>query len=1054
MNPSIEYKLRKVLILFGFLLFCILVRVWFLSVINYEKMHKLSVLPRRRTQMIAPTRGVISDCNGKKLACNQKRFDVAICYQDIKEIPQVRYKIIDGKKTRVLERKNYIKELSTMLSLMLDLSFEEIEDFIYAKAAIFQDSTLVLKQNIPDSLYPILKLKEKDWPGLKIITSQTRVYPQEKTGCHIVGYIGPIDESTYRQLNEEKNLLKTYIDQREQGLIPPLPQGYMSPYEVRYAYDQLVQKSYQLQDFIGKDGIEKTFDTKLRGSPGKLKIETKRTGDIITTLPGSYEKTPPASIQLSIDLDLQKKAEALLAERETDDELFSRGGAICVIDMKTQQVLALASYPRFNPQDFIDKNTTNIHRWTESDRYIENIYEGIVDIEKEQYDQNRGFFEKKQKLTYTQFLKRIVSESSYVFKLLSKLSVYDAYLSLDSFEKLFEKHGFGDIETFIEDVRKDKFQDEESKDFIPWLKQLIHDNPDPILTLDLIRLLIDTKKLNTSTITLFQSINLETYFDFQQKLNLLENCIKNTLKAPFEALVFDTWKKMHFKEFLHKKRQEESQKKTWARPYTEYLEKEKNRQFEQFIKKYRLYFNAYVLGKIPKLKTELSIFTDFFSDIQKMPLTKKLACFTQTLTLDQTSCFLKSFRKIKEMNKTLYGHYPRLLDKQHHLEKDLAKAFYPKYKLGYLRSNAYRFLAPQGSVFKVAVSYEALKEKSLDPSLKLPILFDELKELPKNTKDQILGFDEHRNPIKRWHKGGLLPRSSHAGIGRVDLPKALEQSSNIYFSILAADFLKNPNALVDTAQRFGLGQQTGIELPYEPKGKLPQDLMVNKTGLYAFAIGQHELLVTPLQTTIMIASLFQNGSVFRPSCVKSIKEIKPSVEEVFNRFDDALYKNALGNLGCFFPLFTENMTLSTKAHQDTSNMQLLSKYWINDAILDPIKKGLNNVVWGEKGTARPQAIASFLKNEKQLRSYLELRHKMIGKTGTAEQLVFEKLDKNAPGKMLNHIWFASVSFTDETQQVPELAICVYLKDGKLGGKEAAPIAAKMIQAFKQKNKGN
>jgi len=79
---------------------------------------------------------------------------------------------------------------------------------------------------------------------------------------------------------------------------------------------------------------------------------------------------------------------------------------------------------------------------------------------------------------------------------------------------------------------------------------------------------------------------------------------------------------------------------------------------------------------------------------------------------------------------------------------------------------------------------------------------------------------------------------------------------------------------------------------------------------------------------------------------------------------------------------------------------------------------------------------------------------MIGKTGTAEQLINEKLDKNAPSRMLNHIWFAAVSFSDESQEDAELAVCVYLKDGKIGGKEAAPLAAKMIQAFKEKSPRN
>lgn len=108
------------------------------------------------------------------------------------------------------------------------------------------------------------------------------------------------------------------------------------------------------------------------------------------------------------------------------------------------------------------------------------------------------------------------------------------------------------------------------------------------------------------------------------------------------------------------------------------------------------------------------------------------------------------------------------------------------------------------------------------------------------------------------------------------------------------------------------------------------------------------------------------------------------------------------------------------------------------------------MVWGEKGTARPQAIATILK-EQDLQNYLLLKHKLIGKTGTAEQRVIDYLDQEADARMMNHIWFSAVSFKDSQQKEPELAICVYLKDGKLGGKEAAPLAAKLLE-FYQKSK--
>jgi len=390
-----------------------------------------------------------------------------------------------------------------------------------------------------------------------------------------------------------------------------------------------------------------------------------------------------------------------------------------------------------------------------------------------------------------------------------------------------------------------------------------------------------------------------------------------------------------------------------------------------------------------------------------------------------------------------------LLDKKKHSEKDLALAFYPRYKLGYLKSNAYRFTAPQGSVFKIAVAYEAIKERLEGKIKKLPVIIDSLSHEAKNKKDQILGFDENKQPIKRWHKGGLLPRSSHSGIGTVDVISALEQSSNIYFSLLASEYIKDPSCLIDTAKKMGLGQKTGIELPFEMKGKLPEDLHANKTGLYAFAIGQHELLVTPLQTAEMMASLFQDGTVRKPQIISKIHETKKLLDDVLDSNHDSAISQSLSHLGCFFPLFSESLHKASGPVQKFSLPVVKNNYLVNPEILKPRKKGLDKVVWGEKGTARPQAIASML-NSNQMHDYMKLKHLMVGKTGTAEQRVIETLDSEAESRMLNHIWFAAVSFEDTSQEEPELAICVYLKDGKLGGKEAAPIAAKLIEFYKSK----
>jgi cell division protein FtsI/penicillin-binding protein 2 len=1048
---QLEYKLKKVLYLFGLMLFFIFLRVWFLSVINYEKMQKLSVLPRRKTLTLNPTRGLITDKNHVLLAKNKKCFEVLICYMDIKQIPQNEYLIEHGVKVKFPKRKTYIQDLSRLLEDHVNLKAEDIEDFIYAKAALFQDIPVLLQEGISEKSYHVLKALEKDWPGLRINISQKRDYPGQKLGCHVVGYLGAIDELTYKKASLEKKILKEYIDAREKGLTPPLPQGFNNPFEVRERYNELCEKSFNLTDLVGKDGIEKSFDHKLRGGAGKKMIETTRLGHIISELPGSYSTKKPANIELSIDIKLQEEAEKLLSQRESNDDLFPKGGACVVLDIKNSKVLAHASYPRFNPQDFIDKNQDKIHKWTESSSYIRSLYEGIQDIEKEKYSFKLGFFEAKTRLSYEMFLERLLSQnSSCLGKIKALISAKHAYDLLDSFEKLHEKYGFIEPNALFSELESSIVQDEETNILYEPLKKHLKGCRDKVLFFDIVRLLIDTKKMKPGCLNFLDSISLDELFSLTQGLAQASKEIEKNLKEPFETHIFSLWKKDHFKTHLKKKRQEETLKKTYARPFTDYLEEEKRKQYQQFIIKYKKYLMGYLIGKIPNLKKELSCLQPSLDALKNHSSILHLQKVLNSSSLEQTASFLHFVRSFDELNRPLYGTYPRLLEKKKHTEKDLAMAFYPKYKLGYMRSNAHRFLAPQGSVFKIAVAYEAIKQRLEGRIKKLPLIFDALSKDSRNKKNQILGYDEKKHPIYRWHKGGLLPRSSHSGIGQVDVISALEQSSNIYFSILASEYIDSPLNLLESAKHMGLGEKTLIDLPFELKGKLPDDLLSNKTGLYAFAIGQHELLVTPLQTALMVASLFQDGKVLKPQIIQNICEEKTSYADLFSRIDEGAYSDSLCHLGCFFPLFTETLKASKNTSKHDFESHVLKHYALTKEILDPIKKGLDKVVWGEKGTARPQAIASML-NPKELEQYMHLKHLMIGKTGTAEQRVIETLDQEAESRMYNHIWFACVSFKDASQKQPELAICVYLKDGKLGGKEAAPIAAKLIEFYKKQN---
>lgn len=123
-------------------------------------------------------------------------------------------------------------------------------------------------------------------------------------------------------------------------------------------------------DKVGKKGIEKLFDCQLRGIPGKKIIEVDALGNYLETIK-VIPPIPGKTIQMSIDLNLQKKAYQLLEDKK---------GAIIVSNPKTGEILTLVSSPLFDPQDFFDNNLDKINQYLNDknkplfNRALEGIY--------------------------------------------------------------------------------------------------------------------------------------------------------------------------------------------------------------------------------------------------------------------------------------------------------------------------------------------------------------------------------------------------------------------------------------------------------------------------------------------------------------------------------------------------------------------------------------------------------------------------------------------------------------------------------------------------------
>jgi cell division protein FtsI/penicillin-binding protein 2 len=638
-----------------------------------------------------------------------------------------------------------------------------------------------------------------------------------------------------------------------------------------------------------------------------------------------------------------------------------KGGSIVALDPRTGEVLALASTPRFDPNDFIpssNPDTLNekrqkVHRWLENERAIASIWDGKEPFRREQYDPTKGFFEESAPLSWDLFLTLILPEEGPLHAFFNRVSdVKTAVQIQEDLETLLYQSGLRDPLILFE-----KFP-------IPEMLSSLASNEDRLFAIDLCRLVVHAPAFTDSSLKVLGPMKLTEYRALTQAVCQLEERLKSERKKTFHSVEFATWRETNQKEFLASARLLEKEKHLAPKPYLDLLDQKERELFTLYWREHRL-----------------EILT---SHLLQDPICSKLA----QPSFEETKAILHTFRSYAELKRPLLMNYRSL--RKGGTEKQLAASFYPVDGFGHTRSYAFQASAPQGSVFKLVTAYAGLMAtKGANPLN----LIDEWQ----GTKGVATTLGGALYP--RMYKGGRLPKSSSAHIGKIDLIGALERSSNPYFAIVAGDILQNPEDLNSAAKAFGFGAPTGIDLAGEVSGSLPNDLRQNRTGLYSTAMGQHTLLTTPLQATVMLSAIANGGHVLKPQILQ---------EDV-------------------------PQTLRSIPMPPLIRYQLL--------------EGMDRVVWSEKGTARPSIIRHLKFNPDWLKRYLSLKHQMVGKTGTAEILHNPNINPSSKASMYKHIWCGSIAF-EEKSETPELVVAVFLRFGD-HGRDTAALASEMIHAWRQ-----
>ena len=1033
---AIPQKANRVLHVVLCILVIIFIRVWHLSVIQHEKLKSEAFRPRKKTIIQQAARGTIRDRFNIPLAVNAIEYRVSFVYSQFRDIPAVFIeKGPSGEKKKRYLRKEYIQKLAENVAQILDIDEQRLIDLIHSHASLYYHIPLVIKQGLTEEQYYQLKMLSSKWVGLQVQSVPKRIYQRGKAACDVIGYLGPISREKYSKIVLETRHLSEYLKKREAGLEEDSET--LTFAEAKKRLTKLLDASYNINDSVGLVGVESSFENELRGSSGRQIFFSDAQGNSLRSLPGSRPQIPGKRILLSLSIELQEFAEQLLCQSEKDRELTFgekwlkeprlRGGAIVALDPNTYEVLALASYPRFDPNDFIrtkpsffdEETPSEVLRWLQNETFASKVWNRELPLKRELFAGN--YLEEEYYLTWENFLELVTSlDSPLKQKLSSNTPIWNVIELQRRVDKLIFQYPDQDLDLLLN-----------SRELLPWMEGLTTPQEK--------RLLIDVSYLILS--------HKDFYGDFEKKIRMLSieeyraHCsraliwmqkIKKDFQKRWEKTLFAEWRKNNEKEFLNEKRAEERRKKLYAKPYLDYIDQESKLKFSSFWQEHSLELLAAA------------------SSQEVLP---------KELSKDEAALFFTSCKGLLDLERPLLVRSSKLKK-----TKDLILCAIVTYGGGHVRSYAFRHDAIQGSPFKIITAYAGLKQCFTENQNKVSVrdlsLFEITDQTFKHAGKTYLGYFSSGKPIPQLYRGGRIPKSLYPNNGKIDLVRAIETSSNPYFSLLAGDFLKSPLDVSKAASDFGFGRKTGISLPGEASGKLPIDLESNKTGVYSYAIGQHTLLATPLQTACSFASLANHGKKMPPKITNLIVGKNSLVEAKQEHFP---YKLELASIGIGFPLFSQmvekEQTFEVTKDENAHFEPLFMPHGIRNTLLE----GMRRVFIHVEQDRSPMMRALYKEHPHMLEAMQSLSQNMVGKTGTAESQEFIGFEFVAPSVIHNHTWFGGISFEESLHPVstttlltkdgflkPELVVVVYLRYGGYG-KQAAPLAAEMVKKWREIN---
>ena len=267
--------------------FLLFARLVYLQIFRHDDLRAQAESNRTSIVPIVPNRGLIVDRNGIVLATNYSAYTLEI----------------------TPSKSGGVEETLDELSKVVDITPRDRRRFKKLMEESKSFESLPIRTRLTDTEVARFAAQRFRFPGVEIKARLFRNYPYGDLASHVIGYIGRINRAEKEKIDESED-----------------------------------QANYRGTEYIGKLGVEQSFESVLHGTTGVERIETSAGGRAVRKL-ASNPSTPGNVVVLSIDIKLQKLIE---------DMFGTRRGALVALDPKTGEVLAFVSKPTFDSNLFVE----------------------------------------------------------------------------------------------------------------------------------------------------------------------------------------------------------------------------------------------------------------------------------------------------------------------------------------------------------------------------------------------------------------------------------------------------------------------------------------------------------------------------------------------------------------------------------------------------------------------------------------------------------------------------------------------------------------------------